>query len=232
MKFDVQFYETALVPGKPATPPKILSNLECSEYLKDGWPDDEARQWFRKWMKENNLVRRKDEQDVDFAYNTLVFMQEKFHYKIADDIEWKTMVKQDPKMGDWHYSLSTWSGECWRLSDIYCRIMRMNAIPARLISGNLVGQESGHHLRSLLYLDSVGWTPVEATSAVFSQRKPPTPFMGNWGGTMLSGNENIDFLLEGPSGKGFIGTFDFLVFCPSNGRWEFPPVKFVSERLA
>ncbi len=232
VRFDVQFYETALVKGQSTTPVPALSSTERTEYLKDGWPSSEAREWFRTWMKQNNLIRSREMSEVDFAYDALVFMQEKFTYKIPDGVvEWKAMVKQDPVMGNWRYTLSTWSGECWRISETYCRILRMNGIPARLVSGNHVGQGSGHHLRSLAYFSTIGWVPVEATSAVSSQQKPPTPFMGNWGGTMLSGNENIDYVLEGPRGKGGIGTLDFLVLYPKAGSWEFPSLKFVSERL-
>src|SRR5262249_2222452 len=141
-----------------------------------------------------------------FAYRVLVVMQGKFRYRIPDEFPaYQAVVKQDPQLGSWKYALSTLTGECWRLSDTYCRALRMNRIPTRLVSGNLVGHGSGHHLRNLVYLEEIGWVPVEATAAVSSQRKPPVAFFGNWGGTMLNGNENIDYVLAGPKGSGSIG---------------------------
>ena len=120
-------------------------------------------------------------------------------------------------MGDWHYTMETCTGECWRLSDTYCRIMRMNGIPARLVSGNYFGNDSGHHLRSLVFLPEVGWVPVEATAAVSARNRPPLEFFGTWVGTMLIGNRNIDFELQGPKGKWNIGTLDSLGFGGADG---------------
>jgi hypothetical protein len=149
-------------------------------------------------------------------------MQEHFRYVIPDDLpEHKAMVARDPELGEWRYTLSTLTGECWRLSDTYCRVMRMNGIPARLVSGNYV-DGVGHHLRSLVFLPDVGWIPVEATAAVTSRKKPPLEFFGTWGGAMLVGNRNIDFELEGPKGKQGIGTLDSLAFGAVDGKWEFP----------
>jgi hypothetical protein len=100
--------------------------------------------------------------------------------------------------------------------------MRMNGIPARLVSGNFVGNESGHHLRSLIQLQDVGWAPVEATSAISSPKRPMLQFFGAWGGSMLIGNRDIGFELQGPKGKGNILTLDALAFGSFDGNWEFP----------
>jgi len=134
-------------------------------------------------------------------------------------------------MGLWHYAIGTGTGECWRISDTYCRIMRMNGVPTRLVSGNFVGDGSGHHLRSLIYLPEAGWVPIEATSAVSSPRQPAIQFFGTWGGSLLVGNRNIDFTLPGPKGPWNIGTLDGLAFGGSGGKWDFPTPKFIAKPL-
>jgi hypothetical protein len=217
----VQIHHTALAAGAPAGKVKPLTPLHRREFMDDGWPDAKARAWFTDWMKTHKLIRG-GEDEAAFAFRVLKFLQKNFHYVIPDDIpEHKVMVAKDPEMGEWYYTMKTSTGECWRISDTYCRVMRMNGIPARLVSGNWMSGDKGHHLRSLIWLNDVGWVPVEATSATGSP-DPTMNFFGTWGGPMLVGNRNIGFELPGPKENWGIGTFDQLAFCTANGKWDFP----------
>jgi len=222
---EVQLHHTDLVSGPAPHQMKPLGPLQRREFLDDGWPDEKARAWFTGWMKSHKLIRG-GEEEAAFAFRVLKFMQGHFRYVIPDNLpEYKAMVARDPVMGDWHYTLSTSTGECLRLSDTYCRVMRMNGIPASLVSGNYFGGDSGHHLRSLVFLPEVGWVPVEVTAAVGTPKEPPLEFFGTWGGTMLIGNRNVDFELQGLKGKWNIGTLDGLAFGAADGKWEFPDVQ-------
>jgi hypothetical protein len=227
----VQFHHTKLELGAPAGKVKTPGPLVKKEYMNDGWPNDQARTWFTQWMKSHKLIRH-DEDEADFAFRVLKFLQQNFRYVIPDDIaEHKAMVAKNPEMGDWHYTIKTSTGECWRISDTYCRIMRMNGIPARLVSGNYIIGDKGHHVRSLIYLTDVGWVPIEATSAVSSPKEPTLNFFGTWGGGMLIGNRNIDFELPGPKGNGSIGTLDQLAFGGADGKWDFPAAEIKVTEL-
>lgn len=231
-RFDVQFFENSLVPGKPSAPPAPLSAIERAEYLKDGWQSREARAWFREWLTQNKLLRPEGQSDIDFAFDALRLMQRDFTYSLDEpDQGWKTIIKNEPELGTWRYSLGTHTGECWRLSDTYCRILRTNGIPARLLSGNIVGKRTGHHLRSLIYLEGTGWVPVEATFAVCSKNTPAEKFLGDWGETMLSGNENVDYQIEHRGRRIGIGTFDSFAFLSDMGTTDVPSIKFTSEKL-
>src|SRR5579872_1042008 len=216
----VQFHHTELAPGAAHSQVQPLGQIERRQYLDDGWANEKERAWFTQWMKTHKLMRGNEEQ-CEFAFRILRFMREHFRYVIPDDLpEHKAMVARDPELGDWRYTLSTFSGECWRLSDTYCRVMRMNGIPARLVSGNHLDGDGGHHLRSLVFLSDVGWVPVEVTEAVTVPKNPPLDFFGTWGGNMLVGNRNLGFELAGPKGKWNIGTFDSLGFGAADGKWE------------
>jgi hypothetical protein len=183
-------------------------------------------------MNSHHLERGSDEDPAEFAFRVLKFMQGHFRYVIPDDIpEYKAAIAKDQEMGNWHYVINTGTGECWRLSDTYCRVMRMNGIPARLISGNFIGDGSGHHLRSLIHLPEAGWVPVEATSAVSFPKKPTLNFFGAWGGSYLAGNRNIDFTLIGPKDKWTIGTLDGLAFGGVDGKWDFPTPDFKAKAV-
>ena len=219
---DVQIHHTALAAGAPRGKVPPLGPLARWEYLGDEWPDAKARAWFTQWMKAHKLIRGKED-EAAFAFRVLKFMQEHFRYVIPDNIpEHKAMVAKDPVMGEWRYTLGTFTGECWRLSDTYVRVMRMNKIPARLVSGNWMTGDKGHHIRSLIWLADTGWIPVEVTDAVGPPKKPVLEFFGTWGGAMLVGNRNIGFELPGPKDKWSIGTFDQLGFAAADGTWDFP----------
>ena len=217
---DVQIHHTKLAAGPPPEKVKPIPPLARKEYLDDEWPDEKARAWFTQWMK-THLLMRGDEDHAAFAFRVLKFMQQHFRYVIPDKLpDFLAAVKRDPEMGDWHYTLSTFTGECYRLSDTYCRIMRMNGVPARLVSGNYVNEQDGHHLRSLIYLADAGWVPVEATASLDQQ--PPLNYFGTWGGPYLAGNRNVNFSLPGPKGPWYIGTLDRLAFGSADGTWDFP----------
>ena len=229
---DVQFHDTALKEGATVHPIKPILPEARAEYLDDGWPNAQARAWFKQWMNTHHLNRNPDETPADFGFRMLQLIQGHFRYVIPDDIpEHKAIVEKDPVMGDWHYTINTGTGECWRLSDTYCRVLRMNGVPARLVSGNYVGDGSGHHLRSLIYLPEAGWVPIEATSAVSSPKKPAMQFFGSWGGSYLAGNRNIDFDLPGPKGHWTIGTLDGLAFGGADGKWDFPTPNFIAKSI-
>jgi hypothetical protein len=228
---DVQFHDTELAPGTAQRIAGILPTAR-PEYVNDDWPNEQARAWFRKWMKSQQLEREPGEDAAGFAFRVLQYFQGHFRYVIPDDLpEYKAAVAKDPVMGDWHYVINTGTGECLRISNTYCQIMRMNGIPARLVSGNFLGDGSGHHLRSLIHLEAVGWVPVEATSAVSFPKRPAIKFFGTWGGSYLAGNRNIDFVLPGPKDKWTIGTLDGLAFGSANGKWEFPEPVFKTKAL-
>ncbi len=217
-----QFHHTQLATGAPKGAVRQLGPLQHREYLDDEWPNDKARAWFGQWIRTHHLIRDGEEEGA-FAFRVLKFMQAHFRYVIPDDIpEHKQMVARDPEMGDWHYTIGTLTGECFRISDTYCRVMRMNGIPARLVSGNYFIGDKGHHLRSLIWLADAGWIPIEATAAVSQPKQPALNFFGTWGEGMLMGNRNINYELPGPKGKTSIGTLDALGFGAANGTWDFP----------
>lgn len=230
LEMDVQIFATELKPGISAMAIPPLSAAEQAVYLDDGWPNDQARDWFIGWMRSNNLVKNAGESDLVFAYRVLDFIDHNFRYEIPEPIPaHKLALERDHLMGDWHYVIETKTGECWRLSDVYCRVMRMNGIPARLVSGNWLNSGS-HHLRSLIYSPRAGWIPVEVTGAVCSPKKSTATYFGHWGGPMLVGNQNINFVLPNAKTPGRIGTFDGIAFGDSNGHWDFSKASFVVTR--
>ncbi len=218
---DVTFYDCSLVADDEAPAPEPLDPAMKTLALNDEFATSQEREWYRGWMQSESLLRRAGETDSELAYRALVYMHRNFVYKIPDDLpEYKEAVRAEGDFGSWKYRIATKSGECWRLSDIYARILRMNGIPVRVLSGNHVGKNSGHHVRPLVWLANVGWVPMEPTIVVNGKNMPPDPWFGNWGGTMLSGNKNLWFSVPLAAGNFTIGTFDTLWLVPRRGRPE------------
>lgn len=232
VEIEVAFYECTLQRDNTAPEPVRLEAIARAEALRDGWLSEKERSWYRDWMTKESLLRQTGEGDMEFAYRVLGYLQKNFTYKIPDNVpEYKEAVRKEGDFGSWKYRIETKSGECWRLSDIYARILRMHGIPVRILSGNHVGSGQGHHLRTLVWLEAVGWIPVEPTAATGNHNPTPAQNFGNWGGTMLSGNQNIGFSVPANGSRFNIGTFDCLWFVPAKGNPE-PYLTFTSERLS
>jgi transglutaminase-like putative cysteine protease len=101
----------------------------------------------------------------------------------------------------------------------------MNGVPARVVSGNIVGGGPAHHLRTLVWLECVGWIPVEPTAVTSNKREVPMRKFGNWGGTMLNSNVNIGYSVPVNGNQRYIGALDTLWLLPVSGKdestWEF-----------
>jgi transglutaminase-like putative cysteine protease len=203
----VSFYDTRLVPGTPPKP-QPLSPAEKYVYLQEPARNDPMRWKFREWMTDYDLWRKPGETEIDFAVRVLRFMNSKFKYVIPDAIPaFLELVKKYGVDGDYQYTIQNFTGECWRLSETYNWILMLNGIPCRLISGNWVPSYD-HHLRSHIYLEGLGWIPVEATAASGGNPNWLKCF-GGWGGDYLSGNSQIHLLIPMQNGgQGWYGTFD------------------------
>jgi transglutaminase-like putative cysteine protease len=195
----VKFFDTYWSKKGGNVPFKSLTAEERSYYLDCRWRNREQREFFQSWMTNNGLAMTAVETPELYARRILDFFSEKFHYVIPEkDPQYNEIKRREGDLGDTKYCLSGFVGECWRLSEIYDRLMRLNGIPSRLVSGNFV-ESSGHHIRSMIFLDGAGWIPIEATASV-TLHHPESKF-GTWGGNYLSGNTNINLDLEVAPGK-------------------------------
>ena len=148
----VQFHNTKLEAARPQAGLSRLVALSRRNFSTTAGRIAVPRAWFSQWMKQHELIRN-GEDEAAFAFRAPIFMQKNFRYVIPDNIpEFKEMVAKDPVMGDWHYTIKTSTGECWRLSSVYDCVMRMNHASRRAgQQGNWLIGDKGHHVRSLIF---------------------------------------------------------------------------------
>ncbi|MBS1701766.1 MAG: transglutaminase domain-containing protein [Armatimonadetes bacterium] len=211
VQVDWKYYETRLSPTNSPVEVKALGDREKADALKTPWRTKDEKDWFGRFLTTNNLWKLDSETDLDFAVRAEQFEAANFRYQIPDR-------ELSDVLARWKQVLDSQSGECWRLSDLLAQILRQNGIPVRTTSGNLT--DGRHHVRDLVYLNKVGWTPVEATTAVCRQNINGT--FGSWGDTtMLNGNWTTNVVTATKKGNVRVGTFDKPMWLPTTGNLWF-----------
>lgn len=218
----VRFYDTRLERGPSKSTIPTLSEAERKYYTDPHWTRPDMAQWFREATSKVGMHRNAEESDLAFALRALVFVGKEFHYyDPAKDPVFRPESNQLGDLGDLQFHWRIRAGECWRLSSVYANILRQAGIPVRTVSGNWVIGDYGHHLRDIVWIDGLGWVPVEPTSSTNSgDGKGTTKFFGVWGGDFLAGNESIDYHVLWGQQTFNVGTFDSLWFLTDDGKFS------------
>jgi hypothetical protein len=222
---ELELRASRLVPGKGEQLPPALSRTERIALLDSEWHYEHNDRSFRRWIKENNLTRGKDETDRDFALRALNFIRHNFTYQIPDPQYMKSRV-DELGTGQIGFYVAERSAECWGLSRVYTSILRANGVPCRQVSGFMWSggkdQLGGHHVRAEVYLDGVGWILVEVAGAVTRKDCDLLNLFGCRGNNMVIFSQGVNYQLPGSSGPGNIGTFSNFAVGTKDGRWKFP----------
>eukprot|EP00948_MAST-09A_sp_MAST-9A-sp1_P002104 g2104.t1 len=161
-----------------------ISDAERQTYLdisKNGGDDE----FFQQWLKQKGLIMTEKEKKakhakIRFARRIFVFMHQHFYLMAKArgvlSITPREVLGKDG-MGD--------TGDTATLNNFYCAILRLNGIPARILTGvdmwdnngtltghgmhkgavegEMVGFEFQQRSITEFYVDNVGWIPADAT---------------------------------------------------------------------
>jgi len=218
LKLNIDLYQ---VPGpvKLGKTSPTLTEAERTAFTEVGPYYEHDSEPFRAWMKANDLLKKKKENDVQFALRLLSFMRTVFRYKIFDEEYMRAKIKERGA-GELEFFITERSGECWALSRIYTCVLRANGIPSRQVSGRML--DGAHHVRAEVFLPNIGWRHVELAGSITNKTANLVDFFGRSGGDMVVMNEGINFSLPGPKGVGYVGTFSGFALCKEMGQWEYP----------
>ncbi len=89
-----------------------------------------------------------------------------------------SQLTYSPNTSDSLVGLRAKRGNAFVFSSLYCALLRASGIPARMVSGYLVGdpgQPARRHYWNELYLETVGWIPVDPTLGEEKSLIPGTP---------------------------------------------------------
>ena len=152
--YDVTINRRTLEPGEPTAPVVKLTRAERSACLAASNHFDFTSSRFRAWLGKQDLKRKKEERDLDFAYRAMEVMVKTHIYRflLLSDRSASAVCK------------AGWS-DCGGLATVYVSILRANGIPARCLSGRNL-KPDGTHVRLEFYAEGVGWVSADPSQAI------------------------------------------------------------------
>jgi hypothetical protein len=152
--YDMTISRRSLEAGDPIDPVAQLSRAERSAFLASSNHFDFTSSKFQTWLRKEDLKRKPDERDLDFAYRAMEAMvrTHTYRFELRSDRSATAVCK------------AGWS-DCGGLATVYVSILRANGIPARCLSGRIVKPDSTH-VRMDFYAEGVGWVPGDPAFAI------------------------------------------------------------------
>ena len=133
--YELTINRRRLEPGEPTAPVTRLTRAERSAFLAPSKHFDFTSPKFRAWLAKQDLKRKKDERDLDFAFRAMETMVRThvYRFELRSDRSASAVCK------------AGWS-DCGGLATVYVSILRANGIPARCLSGRNL-KPDGTHVR-------------------------------------------------------------------------------------
>lgn len=171
--YEAQLHSRKLVPLKPGdTPPKVeaLPDAERKLFLRATEMINFDADAFKKWLKDNNLQRAKDESDLDYGRRVFRFLAGTFtyEYKLKMDRTATAVCKAG-------------KSDCSGMSVVFATAMRGHGIPARLRVGrwaqsakpaDKLGEVlyTQQHAWAEFFCEGIGWVPVDPSMEVINNK--------------------------------------------------------------
>jgi transglutaminase-like putative cysteine protease len=152
--YNVTINRRTLVSGEPEEPVRLLTKAERSAFLASSNHFDFTSPKFRAWLASEDLKRKPNERDLDFAHRAMKSMVRTYTYRFE--------LKSDRSASA--VCKAGWS-DCGGLATVYVSILRANGIPARCLSGRNL-KPDGTHVRLDFYAEGVGWVPGDPSLAI------------------------------------------------------------------
>ena len=156
--YEVSITRRTLEPGAGSTPVRRLTTAERSVFLAATTHFDFSSSRFQAWLRKQDLRRREDERDLDFAYRAMEALVQTHAYRFE--------LKSNRSASA--VAAAGWS-DCGGLSTLYVGILRANGIPARCLTGRSIDPNTTH-VKIDFYAQDVGWVPGDPAVAIGSHR--------------------------------------------------------------
>jgi transglutaminase-like putative cysteine protease len=190
-----------LVPLKAGEKPPAVAALTPSErkyYLAPSQRIDFDRPAFKEWLDAKKLRRAKGESPLDLAARVLAVIRSDYDYRYDPAEERRASV-----------SCGRSATDCGGMTLVFVAAMRANDVPARVLVGRLAKprkrgagpadtEYDQPHVRAELYVDRVGWVPVDPAYANAEKRQPVESFVGTDPGDLLVLHVGLDLRVPLP----------------------------------
>ena len=179
--------------------PKVaaLTPAERKAALADHGDIDFKCEAFRKWLKEAEYLRRKDECDVAFARRVFLGLRGSHTYEFKGAMNRKASAVCEAGKSD-----------CGGLSALYAAVLRANGIPARALYGrwarsakadDKIGEMEYYqwHVKAEFYAKDVGWVPADLSVSILSDKSAEgLDYFGRDPGDFLTMHVDANFELD------------------------------------
>jgi hypothetical protein len=173
--------------GKPPTGVPELTEEERRRYLMTSATMDHNDPEFLRWMGDQGLKRRKDEQAMAFAHRVFDhFVKEATYGGDTGGYE----ARRPSRV------CKSFANDCGGLSLLYVAVMRANDVPARTLFGRWAIRQTDnygqYHVMAEFFVDKSGWVPVDIAGSLVHKPKDPNALFGNTDGQFLAFHVDTD----------------------------------------
>jgi transglutaminase-like putative cysteine protease len=173
--YEAELFSRKLVPVPAgAKPPKVapLTEAERALYLQSTGKIDFDCESFKAFLRDYDLVRKKDESDLEYGKRLFLFVGRKFGYEYTAKMD--RAATAVCRLG---------RSDCGGLSILMVSALRGHGIPARLrigrwASSSKEGEKIGDvgwtqtHSWLEFYCEGIGWVPADPSGLVVVDRSP------------------------------------------------------------
>lgn len=190
----LDLYKSKLLPGPPKTAVPELSAGARRNNLASTFSLDYDNKSFQHFLKTNKLLRRANENELNFAWRVFQYLRTKYSYHWDRSLDRRVSITCKRKNSD-----------CAGLSYLFCAILRASKIPARPLIGRFAqtspavedySDTFACHVRSEFFVSAVGWVPVDVSDAVSNPELDSKTYFGTDPGDFIVMHENPDLVLE------------------------------------
>jgi hypothetical protein len=187
VEYEGTLFARTLVYGREPKEVPDLTKEERRRYLMSSTTMDYSDPGFQRWMSDQGLKRRKDEQVTQFAHRVFSYFVKEGKYG-GDTSSYE--ARRPSRV------CKSLSNDCGGFALLFVAVMRANDVPARTLFGRWAIQQTDtygqHHVTAEFFVDKSGWVPVDITGTMPHKAENPDALFGTTDGQFLAFHVDTD----------------------------------------
>jgi hypothetical protein len=212
LEYKGTLYARTLKLGKAPKAAAELTEYERHQYLTPSATMDCNDPEFLRWMNEQGLKRRGDEDTMQFAHRVFTHFIE--NGKFGGDTS-NYEARRPSRV------CKSLASDCGGFALLFAAVMRANEIPARTLFGRWAIPQTDeygqYHVMAEFFVEKSGWVPVDISGTIVHKPKDPNAFFGSTDGKHIA--FHIDTDLE--PAKGFRHSWAQYMLLQWSGEGDF-----------
>jgi hypothetical protein len=173
--------------GRPAKAVPALTAAERRQYLMASTTMDYGAPEFAKWVTDQGLTRKSDEDVMRFAHRVFTYLVK--HGKYGGDTS--SYESRRPSR-----VCASVANDCGGLALLFVAVLRTNGVPGRTLFGRWAIPQTDaygqYHVMAEFFVDGSGWVPVDVAGTIVHRPANPNALFGNTDGQHLAFHVDTD----------------------------------------